>query len=235
MPNLKVTVLACLLVSFCLPATATIKKTHSSADLSTAAEDFLRAYTFESIYPVEFDVRAPSNRLKLEHCEQDIEVSFSPNAKHYGKTHLRAQCPSGTQWKINIGVELKVFYDTVVMKHSLGRGVIIGADDLTLEKHPRSKIYTDFYSQKEKLVGLVTTMPLRSGQIVSSRTVSAANLIHKGQSVMLIARSGGINITTRGKALNSAQRGETVRVQNKDSGRIVEGIAVDAGKIEILL
>lgn len=211
------------------------KRLHPPEDIAAAAEDFLRAYSFESTYPVEFNLNPLSSRLRLNYCSDPLEIAFSPNAKHFGKTHLRASCPSGKKWKINIGVELKVFQDVVLMKHSISRGAIIDQKDLLIKKIPRSKIFTDFYSYKNDIVGLVTTMPVRAEQIISSRLVNAANLVSKGQAVILIARTGGINITSRGKALNSALRGELVRVQNKDSGRIVEGIAIDLGKVEIPL
>lgn len=217
------------------PHTLAASRLHPTEDIQAAAEDFLRAYPFESSYPVEFNLNTLSSRLRLSYCQDPVEIAFSPNAKHFGKTHLRASCPSGKKWKINIGVELKVFQDVVVMKHPINRGAVVDEKDLLLKKLPRSKIFTDFYSYKDDIVGLVTTMPVRAEQIISSRLVNAANLVSKGQAVILFARTGGINITSRGKALNSALRGELVRVQNKDSGRIVEGIAIDLGKVEIPL
>jgi len=226
--------LALVFVSIASPTIAA-KKQHPPEAIQAAAEDFLRSYPFDSTYPVEFELNALSSRLRLSYCSDSIEISFSPNAKHYGKTHLRASCSSGKKWKINIGVELKVFKDVVMMKHPINRGVVISEKDLLLKKIPRSKIFTDFYSYKNDIVGLVTTMPVRAEQIISSRLVNTANLVFKGQAVILQAKSGGINITSRGKALNSAQRGELVRVQNKDSGRIVEGIAIGSGKVEIPL
>jgi len=215
------------------PAAAT--KRHPIEDITAAAEEFLSTYSFESEFPVEYTINRLSNRLALAYCEDPVQVDFSHNAKQFGKTHLTAACPSGKRWKINIGVDLNVYHNTVTMKHALNRGVVVGEKDLLLKKLERSKIYTDFYSQKSDIVGLVTTMPLRAGQIVSSRVVNVANLVTKGQTVILVARAGGINISTKGKALNSAQRGGNVRVQNKDSGRVVEGIAVDTGKVEIPL
>lgn len=235
---IKASATALLLQSLCLlgsQTTLAASKRHPPEAIASATEDFLRAYPFESNYPVEFSISRLSSRLALAYCDEPLEISFSPNSKRFGKTHLRASCPVGKRWKINIAVDLKVFQDAVIVKHPIRRGVVIAEKDLLLKKLPRSKIYTDFYSQKSDIVGLVTTMPLREGQIIASRVVSAANLVSKGQTVVLLARAGGINITTKGKALNDAKRGGTVRVQNNDSGRVVEGIAVDMGKVEIPL
>lgn len=216
-------------------AAAAKPKLHPPESIAAAAEDFLRSYTFDSLYPVEFSINRLSSRLALEACKSPLEIEFSPHSKQFGKTHLRVSCPSGKRWRINLGVELTVYQDVVTMKHSLNRGVVVSKEDLLLVKTPRSKIYTDFYSQLEEVSGLVTTTPIRAGQTVARRLVAAANLVKKGQSVIVVARASGINITTKGKALNNAQRGQTVRVQNKDSGRVVEGIAVDMGKVEIPL
>ncbi len=211
------------------------KRIHSPDAIAASVEEFLQNYPFETVYPVDFKVNRISNRLRLSYCKEALEIDFSPNAKRYGKTHLRLQCPSGKKWRINIGVELNVFHDTVLSKHAMRRGIVVAAEDLLLKKLPRSKIFSDFYSKKSDVIGLVTTMPVRAEQLLSGRLVSVADVVSKGQSVMVIARAAGIDISTRGKALNHAKRGELVRVQNKDSGRIVEGIAVDPGKVEIPL
>ncbi|MGB0867639.1 MAG: hypothetical protein ACPGSC_14100, partial [Granulosicoccaceae bacterium] len=57
---------------------------HAPEAISAAAEDFLRAYPFESKYPVEFELNPLSNRLRLAYCSDPIKIEFSQNAKRYG-------------------------------------------------------------------------------------------------------------------------------------------------------
>ncbi len=226
----------CAALIFATPSlVVAAKQLHSPEAITAAVDTFLSEFPFDSLYPVDYEINRLSNRLRLVRCNDPLEIDFSPNAKHYGKTHLRVRCPSGKKWRINIGVKLNVFHDVVLAKHSVSRGVVIAEEDLLLKKFPRSKIFSDFYSSKDEVIGLVTTMPVRSEQLLNGRLVSAPNLVQKGQRVMLIARAGGIKISVQGKALNHAKRGELVRVQNKDSGRIVEGVAVGSGKVEIPL
>jgi len=210
-------------------------KTHPPESILAAANDYLRAYPFESDYPVEFRLSPLSSRLSVAQCEEPIDVRFGDNAKRYGKTHVLASCSGDKHWRINLGVDISLYHDTVTVQRPVARGTVIDASDLRIDKVLRSKIFTDFYSSKQNIVGLVAKMPLREGQIINSRLVSAADLIRKGQTVVLMARAGGIHINTKGKALGNAKRGELVRVKNNDSGRIVEGIASDIGKVEIPL
>ncbi len=62
--------------------------------------------------------------------------------------------------------------------------------------------------------------------------LAPAFLIHRGQQVVLLARSARVEVRVAGVALADARASDHIRVQNLSSQRIVEGIVRPDGVIE---
>ena len=57
--------------------------------------------------------------------------------------------------------------------------------------------------------------------------------VRRGQRVVLVARAGGLVVRMDGKALASAAVEGVVRVQNRQSKRIVEGVVRAGGIVDV--
>ena len=83
------------------------------------------------------------------------------------------------------------------------------------------------------LAGRLTRRPLPEGTAVTADALDAALLIHRGQSVILAARAGGLEVRAPGRALADAAAEQRVRVQNLNSLKIVEGVADTEGVVRV--
>jgi flagella basal body P-ring formation protein FlgA len=68
---------------------------------------------------------------------------------------------------------------------------------------------------------------------VSADALDAALLIHRGQSVILAARTGGVEVSAPGVALADAAAEQRVRVRNLNSLKVIEGVADTAGVVRV--
>jgi flagella basal body P-ring formation protein FlgA len=71
-----------------------------------------------------------------------------------------------------------------------------------------------------------------AGEPLSVDALAPALLIHRGQQVVLVARSPRVEVRMTGVALADARAADHIRVQNLSSQRIVEGIVRPDGVIE---
>ena len=60
-------------------------------------------------------------------------------------------------------------------------------------------------------------------------------LVKRGEPVVIAVRSGGLVITSQGRALGSAGVGEAVRVISNDTHRTLDGIVEGPGSVRIPL
>lgn len=82
----------------------------------------------------------------------------------------------------------------------------------------------------EDVIGLSARRPLRSGAAVRTADLTRPQVIARGDMVDVTYDAGGITLTLRGRALEAATVGEPFRVQNIESGRTIEVVAVEAGR-----
>ena len=72
------------------------------------------------------------------------------------------------------------------------------------------------------------------GAVLQPGMLRSAMQIEKGQTIELIHRRGGVQVSMTGQALGTAARGETLRARNLSSGRVVEGRVLSDQQIEVL-
>ena len=66
-------------------------------------------------------------------------------------------------------------------------------------------------------------------------SLTATNVIHRGQQVTLIAGSEGFQVRMNAIALSDGRISERIRVQNLSSQRVVEGVVRSDSVVEVPL
>jgi len=74
---------------------------------------------------------------------------------------------------------------------------------------------------------------IRAGQVLTPNLVKARKLVLRGQHITIIAHSGSLNLRTKGKALMDGQQGQTIKVSNLSSKKLIYARVVSAGIVEI--
>lgn len=84
-----------------------------------------------------------------------------------------------------------------------------------------------WWKKPAKLAGARTTRSLRAGEVVYSSYVFRPPLLRRGDMITLIARIGGVRVSTVGKVLRPAGRGDRVQVRNMRSKQILQATVVN--------
>ena len=81
----------------------------------------------------EVQAGAIDSRLRLAACDMapTAEVDLNRGA---GRYNVKLSCTSPTPWSLYVPVEVRVFRDTVVANRSMGRGEVVGPNDVRLEE-----------------------------------------------------------------------------------------------------
>lgn len=120
---------------------------------------------------------------------------------------------------------------TPVLLHSISRGQSLSEADF--EQAPLSAGAARGALSIEEATGQEARRNLRAGSPVRATDVTTPRLVHRGESVTIEVVSGGLQISSAGRALDDATRGEPVRVLNLATNRTIEGIAQAAGRVAI--
>jgi len=123
--------------------------------------------------------------------------------------------------------------EAVVSTHAIGRGDLIRASDLAIERRPKAEVDADAITSTAEAIGRVARQALRAGLPVHHAAIVRPELIKRDDNVTVIYEAPGIMLTTRGKALEGGGEGDVINVLNLQSKRNVQGVVTGPGRIEI--
>ncbi|MDQ6992435.1 MAG: flagellar basal body P-ring formation chaperone FlgA [Mariprofundus sp.] len=92
-----------------------------------------------------------------------------------------------------------------------------------------------WWAKTADLVGMRSTRPLTSGDLILSSYVKRPPLINRGDLVTIMLDVGGLHIRTAGTALRAAKRGDRIMVRNARSKEIIQAIAEKRGLVRVAL
>ncbi|MCB9994171.1 MAG: flagellar basal body P-ring formation protein FlgA [Hyphomicrobiaceae bacterium] len=140
---------------------------------------------------------------------------------------------AGQSQPLSLNGRLFFTVDAPHLTHSLAAGSVIAPDDI--EMRPISVQLADAAGVPalDDIIGKQVTRQMREGILVRTADVDDPVIVARNDVVTLFLRSGPMTLTVKGQALNDAGRGDSVSVLNLASNRIVRGIAVDDGTVEV--
>ena len=119
------------------------------------------------------------------------------------------------------------------LTRSLPAGTILQASDFVMRDTALQSAQGQNAPELDQLVGRQLLRQLREGTPVRFNDVAEPVLIARNDIVTIFLRTGALTLTVKGQALADASRGQVVSVLNLLSNRVVQGIAINPGTVEI--
>ena len=121
--------------------------------------------------------------------------------------------------------------EVLTYARSLSAGEIVQPEDLIWAKLAAAP--ADAPNDADDIIGLETRRPLRAGSAVSSRDVSAPQVIASGDLITLTYEAEGMLLTVKAKAKGRATVGEAFEAENLTSKRSVLAVATAPGQAAV--
>jgi flagella basal body P-ring formation protein FlgA len=142
-------------------------------------------------------------------------------------------CPSPTAWKLYVPVKITRSQPVVILVRSIGAGQPITADAIATEKRDSAAIVGAAIYDPAQAIGRVAQRTLVAGGPLLDTDLMSPRAIRRGEAVMLVVKTGGLDVRAPGKAVGDAGLNERVNVENIGSHRIVQGIVRSGGEVEV--
>lgn len=126
---------------------------------------------------------------------------------------------------------------TMVEVPVLGRAVRPGErirkNDIEWIEMPSRTLGRNVVTDAGQLVGRTPRRPLRTGIPVGATDVEAPVVVGKGTFVVLVLESENLTLQAKMQAVEDGTDGQTIRLINPRSKRIVEGVVVGPGRVVV--
>ncbi len=123
--------------------------------------------------------------------------------------------------------QLKAFADRwrmmPVATKPLKRGALVEAMDVQLAKTVDSNSSREGVENLGDILGHVLSRDVGQGELFKASTLSIPPVITAGSPVMIVVRSGRLEVTATGTAIDSGAIGQEIKVRNEGSKKVVSG------------
>ena len=181
---------------------------------------------------VNVNVRPVDSRINLTACDVPLSTSSS-GERVLGPVSVAVKCASPAPWTVHVRATVTTTMELPVLSYSVNRGDIISRGDIEWRKQEISRPLVGYVTDESKIIGKEARKHLRSGNPLRSSDLVSPQIIERGQTVDLVARSSGLLVNMQGKALANGAEGDRLLVQNMSSGKKVEGLVMAGGTVLI--
>ena len=182
----------------------------------------------------EVTIRGLDPRIKLTECASGIKFKLSGKQKTIERLNtIQASCTNedgSVLWSIHVPVQTKKLTPAIIANNNLAIDHVISATDLKVELVDSYSLRGQFYTKFSQIINAKIKRPLRAGQIIQGQNIC---LVCKGEPVIIEAVGSGLSIKTDGIALADGIEGQSIKIKNTRSNRIITAIIIAAGKAQI--
>ncbi|NUT75295.1 flagellar basal body P-ring formation protein FlgA [Pseudomonas sp. C1C7] len=199
--------------------------------LEFTVEDYLATSQTEGRYEIQVNQLDP--RLRMPMCDKELTASLESPAKPLGRVTVKVRCEGSSPWTVFVPAQVRLFRDVVTTTRPLRRTGIVEPEDVILRERDISAINQGYLTSLDQAIGQRLTRPMVADQVVTLVNLEQAEVIRKGDQVVITARSGTLSVRMPGEALANGGMSEQIRVKNLNSQRVIKAQVIAPGQVEV--
>lgn len=207
-----------------------------ATDLYTEIQSAIEQFVQQQSFPFDnasVSITSLEKNLRLAACERQLFVEFSRGARQYGHSSVAISCPSPQQWQIHVPVFIDGEVSSVVSRQPIPRGSVLTEDLVVRKTISLSQAPHGYFTSLDSVISMESSRNIRAGQIITPGQLKARKWVQRGQLVSIVAESGPLSLSVRGKAMDDGRPGQLIKVRNLSSNKIIHGRVTGPGKISI--
>jgi len=135
--------------------------------------------------------------------------------------------------KLCVTLNLKVYLDVITAKKDIKSGELLSSDMVEIENREITQFNRDAIISMEQIKDKVALTGIKRGTIITEKLIASPVIVHQGDQVYIVAKTGSIEVRAIGKARQNGRYGDTINVVNIDSGKILQGTVIEPGTVLI--
>jgi flagella basal body P-ring formation protein FlgA len=173
------------------------------------------------------------SRIIVKECKRNLSFSIANTRSFSRQFPVKVICNNENKpWKLFVQVSTSEMIEALVINQTIAKGTIVDTDMLEMKLIEINRVRDKSSSDLSSIVGGRALRNLQRGHQVSQTDVC---LVCKGDDVSIIAKNSSMMIKTSGTAIESGSKGESIKVKNNSSNRIVKGVIGNLREIYINL
>ena len=200
--------------------------------IEQAVKDFLIQQKIP-LNDIQVTLTSSKKRLNLPLCQNPLKVNTPIGAKLLGHSNFIINCISSQPWKSRIAAHIDGKISVLITRRPIPQRSLIQKEDLQFTTRLYSQLNHGYFVSANRLDNMETRRSIKTGQVISPNLVKAQKLVLRGQNITIIAQRGSLNLRVKGKALMDGQRGQTIKVKNLNSKKMIYARVISTGTVKV--
>lgn len=173
----------------------------------------------------------PAQQLPVGKIELKAQAS---NSIRKGQNSIAVEIilDGRTERKIYIPIIVKVVTKVLVASKSISKGEELTSANTTFEERDITSIPYELLSE-ELESGIQASMPIAQGAVIRKQWTADPLMVHSGDIVMVVVKSGSVKIADKGTAAEDGHEGQKIKIRFNDGKREVRAAVMEPGVVQI--
>lgn len=178
-------------------------------------------------------IPSATQALKLTKCAQDIAINI-PGGAQADVTSVEVACPGNNGWHVYIPVDVQILSKVAIAKRTVPAGDMFSADDVDFAYYNRNRLYGGYFTNPEEIIGNLASHLTPQGTVLNKHNVQLPVIVHRNQTVSLIAQIGNLSVNMQGIARADGAMNDIIKVMNPSSKRILDAIVIGPNQTKVI-
>lgn len=217
----------------------TVRRAGQEIPAHVLEQQILHAIAIKEGTRAQLDIRITGTRGSLylpPHSDlTKIRITSLETDKRSGRFSAVLVAPYDTsaQLRTDISGIAEPVMTIPVLAQAVGRGDVVERRMIDWIEMPERRVNRTMLLDVEQLAGMEAVRPLKAGQPLRMNDVQRPLLVEKGSFVTMSIRHGALSLSATGKAMQDGARGDTIRLMNTSTNRMIEAEVTGAGSVTV--
>ena len=129
--------------------------------------------------------------------------------------------------------DIKIYDNVVVSTRPLAQKEMIAPADVRLDWREIGGAAPRPYTRIEEVVGKQVSRSTAANEVLTVAQAEPPQVMRHGSAIVLVYENAHLRVETSGEALQAGKVGETIKVKNPASGKLLQGTIVDAKTVRV--
>ena len=178
---------------------------------------------------VELTVVPLDNRIGDKVCAEE-PVFSRPQHQYSRQITVNISCTQPGPWQLYVPVKIAEIVEAVTVRQNIATGTVITADMLHVEDKERRFVRGNLVTDPRQIIGARSKRALNNGQLITMQDLC---LVCRGDVVTILIDNSGLSVSASGIAEQDGTLGDTIAVQNQQSGRKIQTEVVAVNQVRV--
>jgi len=136
---------------------------------------------------------------------------------------------------IYVTADIRLYARAWITLNKLNRGHIITAGDLQKKVMDVTRLRSEFFTERNKIIGKKLNRLVKSGHVLTTKMLSDPFLIRHGDKVEIVVIVGNMKVVKSGRARQAGFAGDFIRVRPEKGREDITACIKSATRVEVIL